>query len=69
MPALAAVCLAVLAVARGIAADPNALWHIVGEQCVPDEKLQELCQLGPGHSPVYDSLTNGVPVSVTAERL
>ncbi len=36
---------------------------------VPDEKLQELCQLGPGHSPVYDSLTNGVPVSVTAERL
>jgi uncharacterized OsmC-like protein len=36
---------------------------------VPDEKLQEICQLGPGHSPVYDSLTNGVPVSVTAERL
>jgi len=36
---------------------------------VPDEKLQEVCQLGPGHSPVFDSLTNGVPVSVTAERL
>lgn len=38
MPVLAAACLAVLAVARGMAADPNALWHIVGEQCVPDEK-------------------------------
>ena len=36
---------------------------------IPDEKLQEVCQLGPGHSPVFDSLTNGVPVSVTAERL
>jgi len=36
---------------------------------VPDEKLQEVCQLGPGHSPVFDSLTNGVPISVTAERL
>jgi len=36
---------------------------------VPDEQLQELSQLGPGHSPVFDSLTNGVPVSVTAERL
>jgi len=36
---------------------------------VPDEQLQELCQLGPGHSPVFDSLTNGVPVSVSAERL
>jgi uncharacterized OsmC-like protein len=36
---------------------------------VPDEKLQEVGQLGPGHSPVFDSLTNGVPVTVTAERL
>jgi uncharacterized OsmC-like protein len=36
---------------------------------VPEAKLQEICQLGPGHSPVFDSLTNGVPVSVTAERL
>jgi uncharacterized OsmC-like protein len=36
---------------------------------VPDEKLQEIIQLGPAHSPVFDSLTNGVPVSVTAERL
>ncbi len=36
---------------------------------VPDEQLQEIGQLGPGRSPVFDSLTNGVPVSVTAERL
>ena len=36
---------------------------------VPDEKLQEVGQLGPGHSPVFDSLPNGVPVTVTAERL
>jgi len=36
---------------------------------VPDEQLQELGQLGPAHSPVFDSLTNGVPISVTAERL
>ena len=36
---------------------------------VPDAELQEISQLGPGRSPVFDSLTNGVPVSVTAERL
>lgn len=36
---------------------------------VPDEELQQIVQLGPNHSPVFDSLTNGVPVSVTAERL
>jgi uncharacterized OsmC-like protein len=36
---------------------------------VPDEELQDVCQLGPGHPPVFDSLTKGVPVSVTAERL
>jgi uncharacterized OsmC-like protein len=36
---------------------------------VPDGILQEIGQLGPRHSPVFDSLTNGVPVSVTAERL
>jgi uncharacterized OsmC-like protein len=36
---------------------------------VPDERLQEIVQLGTGHSSVFDSLTNGVPVSVTAERL
>jgi uncharacterized OsmC-like protein len=36
---------------------------------VPDDRLQEIVQLGPGHSPVFDSLTNGVPISVTGERL
>jgi uncharacterized OsmC-like protein len=36
---------------------------------VPDEQLQEIVQLGTGHSPVFDSLTKGVPVSVTAARL
>jgi len=36
---------------------------------VPDAKLQELGQLGSAYSPVFDSLTKGVPVSVTAERL
>jgi len=36
---------------------------------VPDEELQAIAQLGPTYSPVFDCLTNGVPVSVTAERL
>lgn len=36
---------------------------------VPDEQLQAIVELGTSHSPVFDSLTNGVPVSVTTERL
>jgi uncharacterized OsmC-like protein len=36
---------------------------------VTDEQLQEIVQLGPTFSPVLDSVTNGVPVRVTAERL
>ena len=35
---------------------------------VPDEQLREIGQLGPRHSPVFDSLTNGVPVVVAAEQ-
>ena len=35
---------------------------------VPDEQLQEIVQLGPKYSPVFDSLTKGVSVSVAAER-
>jgi len=35
---------------------------------VPDNELQALCELGPKFSPVYDSVTRGVPVRVTAER-
>ena len=34
-----------------------------------DERIQEIAQLGTRYSPVFDSLTKGVPVSVTAERL
>ena len=34
-----------------------------------DEQLQELATLGPNFSPVYDSLSKGVPVAVTAERM
>jgi uncharacterized OsmC-like protein len=36
---------------------------------VPDAQLSEIAALGSGHSPVFDSLTKGVPVSVKAERL
>jgi uncharacterized OsmC-like protein len=35
---------------------------------VPDAQLQEIVNLGPSHSPVFDSLSNGVPVAVTVER-
>ena len=35
---------------------------------VSDDELQELCQLGPRFSPVFDSITAGVPVAVTAAR-
>ncbi len=36
---------------------------------VSDEQLQELCELGWQHSPVFDSITKGVPVKVAAERM
>jgi uncharacterized OsmC-like protein len=36
---------------------------------VPDEQLQEIVKLGSSHSPVFDSLSNGVPISVTAQRM
>lgn len=36
---------------------------------VPDQQLHEIVQLGSGHSPVFDSLANGVPVSVTVSRM
>lgn len=35
---------------------------------LPDDELQALCELGPRFSPLYDTLTNGVPVMVAAER-
>jgi len=34
-----------------------------------DEQFQELSNLGPTFSPVYDSLLKGVPISVSAERI
>jgi uncharacterized OsmC-like protein len=34
---------------------------------VPDDQLQELCNMGPQYSPVFDSITKGVPVKVSAE--
>ena len=36
---------------------------------VPEAELQELCDLGPRFSPVYDSVTRGLPVHVSAQRL
>jgi uncharacterized OsmC-like protein len=35
---------------------------------VSDEKLQELVQLGPTYSPVFDTITRAVPVSVELEK-
>jgi uncharacterized OsmC-like protein len=36
---------------------------------VSDEQLEELAALGPGFSPMFDSVTKGVPVTVRAERM
>jgi uncharacterized OsmC-like protein len=36
---------------------------------VTDQQFQELSNLGPTFSPVYDSLLKGVPISVSAERI
>jgi uncharacterized OsmC-like protein len=35
----------------------------------PDERFKELSELGPTFSPVFDSITKGVPVIVKAERV
>lgn len=35
---------------------------------VPDEQLEELCQLGPTYSPVFDSISRGVNVEVSLDR-
>jgi uncharacterized OsmC-like protein len=35
---------------------------------VPDEQLEEICQLGPTFSPVFNTLTNGVSVDVELDR-
>lgn len=35
---------------------------------VSDEQLDELCKMGPRFSPVFDSVTRGVPVTVNCAR-
>jgi len=35
---------------------------------VPDEQLQELCELGPTYSPVFDTVARGVPVEVVLDK-
>lgn len=35
---------------------------------VPDEQLEQIVKLGSSHSPVFDSLTNGVPITITTQR-
>jgi uncharacterized OsmC-like protein len=35
---------------------------------VPNEELEELVQLGPSYSPVFDSVTKGVPVKVQLDN-
>jgi uncharacterized OsmC-like protein len=34
----------------------------------PDDQLEEIIKLGPTYSPVYNTLTNGVPVEVQLEK-
>jgi uncharacterized OsmC-like protein len=36
---------------------------------VTDQELNDLAALGPKFSPVFDSITKGVPISVTSERI
>jgi uncharacterized OsmC-like protein len=36
---------------------------------VPESQLSKIAELGTGHSPVFDSLTRGLPISVEAEAL
>jgi uncharacterized OsmC-like protein len=36
--------------------------HFKIDADVPEEQLEELVQLGPAYSPVFDSITKGVPV-------
>ena len=36
---------------------------------ITDQELRELAALGPNFSPVFDSITKGVPISVSSERM
>jgi CDP-diacylglycerol pyrophosphatase len=61
---LVVACLVSLAVPRGMAADPNVLWQIVGGKCVPDEKQNhspqpcELVDLAGGYAVLKDIVGN-----------
>ena len=46
----------------------NIRVHFKIKADVPDEQLEELCKLGPTFSPVFNTLTNGVPVQVELDR-
>jgi len=35
---------------------------------VPDEQLEELCQLGPKYSHVFDTITRSAPVEVGLDK-
>jgi len=35
----------------------------------PDDQLQAICDMGPQFSPVFDSVANGVPITVKAEPM
>ncbi|HXJ04927.1 MAG TPA: OsmC family protein [Candidatus Acidoferrum sp.] len=39
------------------------------EADVTDQELRELTSFGPNFSPVFDSITKGVPITVTSERI
>ena len=36
---------------------------------VPDDQLQAICDMGPKFSPVFDSISKGVPITVKAEPM
>ena len=61
---LSAACLALLAAPRGMAADPNALWQIVGGKCVPDQEQHhspapcEMVDLTDGYAVLKDIVGN-----------
>lgn len=42
--------------------------HVKIDADAPPEKLEEVVQLGPTYSPVFDSMTRAVPVSVQLEQ-
>jgi uncharacterized OsmC-like protein len=36
---------------------------------ITDQELRDLASLGPNFSPVFDSITKGVPISISSERM